>query len=43
MSKTYKDIKTFGIRRTWGELKPVTKIKQSKKIYRRQENKKIDW
>lgn len=23
------------IRRTWGVLRPVTKVKQSKKIYRR--------
>jgi hypothetical protein len=27
--------KPIKIRRTWGMLKPVTKVKQSKKIYRR--------
>lgn len=30
-----KSAQTIKIRRTWGTLRPVTKIKQSKKLYRR--------
>jgi len=27
--------KTIKIRRTWGTFKPVTRVKQSKKLYKR--------
>lgn len=30
-------MKPIKIRRTWGQLKPVTRVKQSKKIYSRKD------
>jgi hypothetical protein len=30
-----KKMKPIKIRRTWGQMKPVTRVKQSKKLYRR--------
>jgi len=35
-----KKVKPIKVRRTWGNLRPTTKVKQSAKVYCRAENKR---